>query len=82
MTEKQIEELDALEKKATPGPWLIDERGHKLGEKLIYGTDRISLMGDLYITDCRHDDLSFIAALRNAWPTLLSLLRRERERGK
>ncbi len=51
-----LQDLQVLNEKATQGEWLVDRIEDRLGERLIPGSDRVSLMGA---------DLEFIAALVN-----------------
>jgi hypothetical protein len=81
-----IDELERLEKAATPGPWAyfpdsiyageIHAVIHPEGESLPVGTQHITSTPDY---DDRPDDMALIVAARNALPELLAELKRLRQ---
>ena len=74
-----IDKLEALEKAATPGPWLA-----KANELLRIGSDSIvrplCVMSSNNESECiyQEEDAEFVATARNALPELLAEVRRLR----
>jgi hypothetical protein len=69
LTTQEIERLDALFAKATPGPWSSDPDGDTTP---LYGTLRTGTpqqIADVF-SDMKDTDAALIAALHNAWPKI------------
>jgi len=90
MDERELNELERLEKAATPGPWVssVEGRDHFAGENAIFTPDdprqvdpdvyvRVRVAGsDWHPVSVADQD--FIAAARNALPSLTAEVRRLR----
>ncbi len=84
LTPAQVEELERLEKAATPGPWKVGaEDGTRLSH--VWPVRNSAAVADCSVGDWRYsdeemrDNAAFIAALRNAAPALLAALKRPEE---
>lgn len=66
-------EILAAAKRATPGPWFLDDDGH-VGEKLIPKIEpfrKVSAMGELYLSNISADDAAYLVLLPPAVVTRL-----------
>jgi len=85
-TAKVIEELIELEKKATPGPWRVEVSDGRKNSGI--DADYLKVHDEDGVSICmvwdrgKKQNRNFIARLRNAAPTLLSLARRAVEAEK
>lgn len=86
---EEIERLEALEKAATPGPWVrgndapkdpqwIESEEHPSIAQVFTGSKGVVVNA---WNDKHHDNAALIAALRNAAPALLAMARQWKERG-
>jgi hypothetical protein len=90
MDERLISDLEKLEKAATPGPWVssVEGRDHSAGDNAIFTADDPRQVDpDVYVSvrvaggdwhPVSVADQDFIAAARNAIPTLIAEVRRLR----
>jgi hypothetical protein len=90
MDEHSLQELERLERAATPGPWRssIEGRDHTAGDSAIFTVpDPRQSDSDIYVSIRVHDggwhpvagaDQDFIAAARNSIPALIAEIRRLR----
>lgn len=90
MNESLLSELEKLERDATPGPWVssVEGRDHLAGDNAIFTADDPRQVDpDVYVSirvaggdwhPISVADQDFIAAARNAIPTLIAELRRLR----
>jgi hypothetical protein len=91
MDDKELAELERLERAATPGPWRswVEGRDHLAGDHVIQrsaGTDP-DIYVEIRVAGACHPasvaDQDFIAAARNAIPSLIEEVRRlRRARGE
>ncbi len=83
LTREEIEAIEALAKKATPGDWRsfckskYDE--WHVSVPMSSGSSRWALFDDGVRTENPEADAGLIAALRNAWPALCSMALRSLE---
>jgi hypothetical protein len=90
MDDRILDDLERLERVATPGPWMssIEGRDHNAGDSVILAADDPrQIDSDVYVS-IRVDssdwhpvgvaDQDFIAAARNAIPGLIAEIRRLR----
>lgn len=68
-----IDEIDRLEREATPGPWKADWRDTNHYEITAGPGERYWIVED---QDAHGPDLDLIVALRNNWPALRDRLRK------
>jgi hypothetical protein len=86
MDDRELDELERLEREATPGPWvsLIEGRDHLAGDDFIQapGDRDPDIYVSIRVNDSFHPaaaaDQDFIAAARNAMPGLIAEIRRLR----
>lgn len=90
MDDDLLDELERLEKAATPGPWVssIEGRDHVAGSDAIFTReDQRQVDSDVYVSirvasgdwhPASVADQDFIAAARNALPKLIAEVRRLR----
>jgi hypothetical protein len=83
LSEAELDELDALERAASPAPWRAFA-GPGIGGPAFIALSDDDAMPDMYV---QHDgeaapdaDLDFIAAARNYVPRLLAEIRKQRTR--
>lgn len=94
MDDELLNQLEKLERAATPGPWVSSAEGrdHLAGDDVIFTADDARQVDpDVYVTirvsggdwhPVSLADQDFIAAARNAIPTLIAEVRRlRRDRG-
>ena len=79
ITEEQLAELERLEREATPGPWLVED---KRGWWRVRGPGGVAFDDgsacNEYNAECDADTRDLIVAARNALPQLLAEVRRLR----
>ena len=86
MDDRQLDELERLERGATPGPWIsmIEGRDHHAGDDFIQapGDRDPDIYVSIRVDDSFHPaaaaDQVFIAAARNAIPGLIAEIRQLR----
>lgn len=80
ITEEQLAELERLEREATPGPWLVED---KRGWWRVRGPGGVAFDDgsacNEYNAECDADTRDLIVAARNALPQLLAEVRRLRD---
>lgn len=72
-----LDALEALEKKATQGPWQRYRNADKEhdGKYVVSGADAYEPQLVLSTSDCEDNDIALFVAARNALPELLRLAR-------
>lgn len=76
MTPEELDELERRDKAATRGPWWIElSRDEKLPLLKYRWDDVPTWIAEASNRENNRNDFDFIAALRNAFPDLLSLAR-------
>ena len=76
MTDIDIDKLEALERAATPAPWVYDDGIETDGDTQY--RERPEIVGPFGADAARTDDCIFLAELRNAAPALIAEVRRLR----
>lgn len=69
MTPEELASIEALANSATPGPWRVDHSGD-----VVYDEPYVGVVG--VAENLSEDDAAFIAAARQAVPTLVAEVKR------